>query len=255
MRCRTEEGHGHAAPPRVSPRAVRPPRPTAARQPPPAAGGGAALGAFALSTAPADAHAAGRRTAADDAPDGSPAADNGPEWNGDIAVFRLGTEPPHTTLMPYADLEQALAADRTRSPYRLSLDGTWKFAHADRPEDRDPDFHRPDLDDSSWDSIPVPSCWQLHGYDAPIYVNITYPWWGANGLGEEARPPAAPTRFNPVGQYRRTFTVPRDWTGTGRRTFLHFEGVKPPTTCGSTARSWATTRTPTPPPSTTSPST
>ncbi|CAM5493955.1 glycoside hydrolase family 2 TIM barrel-domain containing protein [Streptomyces hirsutus] len=189
-------------------------------------GGAALLGAFALSTAPADAHAAGRRTAADDAPDGSPAADNGPEWNGDIAVFRLGTEPPHTTLMPYADLEQALAADRTRSPYRLSLDGTWKFAHADRPEDRDPDFHRPDLDDSSWDSIPVPSCWQLHGYDAPIYVNITYPWWGANGLGEEARPPAAPTRFNPVGQYRRTFTVPRDWTGTGRRTFLHFEGVK-----------------------------
>ncbi|WP_141666023.1 hypothetical protein, partial [Streptomyces hirsutus] len=44
-------------------------------------GGAALLGAFALSTAPADAHAAGRRTAAD-APDGGPAADNGPEWNG-----------------------------------------------------------------------------------------------------------------------------------------------------------------------------
>ncbi|MZD08743.1 DUF4981 domain-containing protein, partial [Streptomyces sp. SID5785] len=58
----------------------------------------------------------------------------------------------------------------------------------------------------------------------PIYVNITYPWWGANGLGEEAQPPAAPTRYNPVGQYRRTFTVPRGWRG--RRTFLHFEGVK-----------------------------
>jgi beta-galactosidase len=27
-----------------------------------------------------------------------------------------------------------------------------------------------------------------------------------------------------VGQYRRTFTLPRDWSG--RRTFLHFEGVK-----------------------------
>lgn len=126
--------------------------------------------------------------------------------------------------MPYEDVDQALDCDRTRSPWRLGLDGTWKFAYADRPDDRDPDFHRTDLDDRSWDTIPVPSCWQLHGYDFPIYSNITYPWAGANGLGEEAQPPFAPTRYNPVGQYRRTFTVPRGWAG--RRVFLHFEGVK-----------------------------
>ncbi|GHF25888.1 glycoside hydrolase family 2 TIM barrel-domain containing protein [Streptomyces fumanus] len=172
-------------------------------------GGAAVLGALALSAPPGRAHAA--------TPDGPP------EWN-DFGVFRLGTEPPHTTLMPYAGLPEALAADRTRSPYRLSLDGTWKFAYADRPDDRDPDFHRPDLDDGDWDRIPVPSVWQTHGYDRPIYLNITYPYWGPNGLGEDPRPPAAPTRHNPVGQYRRTFTVPRDWSG--RRTFLHFEGVK-----------------------------
>ncbi|MCZ9343884.1 beta-galactosidase, partial [Streptomyces sp. TRM76130] len=97
-------------------------------------------------------------------------------------------------------------------------------AYADRPEDRDADFHRTDLDDGDWDTIPVPSVWQLHGHDRPIYLNITYPYWGPNGLGEEPQPPTAPTRRNPVGQYRRTFTVPRDWDG--RRTFLHFEGVK-----------------------------
>ncbi|MFB9352821.1 glycoside hydrolase family 2 TIM barrel-domain containing protein [Streptomyces heliomycini] len=175
--------------------------------------GAAVLGAAALSTSPAAAHAAGRRAAAD-AP---------PEWN-DFGVFRLGTQPPHTTLMPYADVRQALAADRTRSPYRLDLDGTWKFAYADRPEDRDADFHRTDTDDGDWDTIPVPSVWQLHGHDFPIYLNITYPYGGPNGRGEQPRPPAAPTRYHPVGQYRRTFTVPRDWTG--RRTFLHFEGVK-----------------------------
>ncbi|NUS11576.1 MAG: hypothetical protein HOY69_09280, partial [Streptomyces sp.] len=66
------------------------------------------------------------------------AAAESPEWNGRIDVFRLGTEPPHSTLMPYANLRQALAADRTDSPYRLSLDGRWRFAHADRPADRDP---------------------------------------------------------------------------------------------------------------------
>ncbi|MFJ4283304.1 glycoside hydrolase family 2 TIM barrel-domain containing protein [Streptomyces massasporeus] len=176
--------------------------------------GAAVLGALALSASPAAAHAAGRR----------PAADGPPEWNDGMTVFRVGTEPPHTTLMPYADLGQALDGDRTRSPYRLSLDGKWKFAYADRPDDRDPDFYGTDVDDSGWDTIPVPSAWQLHGYDFPIYVNITYPWWGPNGGGEDAQPPAAPTRYNPVGQYRRTFTVPRDWKG--RRTFLHFEGVK-----------------------------
>ncbi|MFI2506921.1 glycoside hydrolase family 2 TIM barrel-domain containing protein [Streptomyces sp. NPDC018972] len=175
--------------------------------------GAAVLGALALSASPAAAHAAGRRAA----------ADASPEWN-DFGVFRLGTQPPHTTLMPYADVRQALAADRTRSPYRLSLDGTWKFAYADRPEDRDPDFHRTDTDDGDWDTIPVPSVWQLHGHDFPIYLNITYPYWGPNGRGEDPQPPAAPTRYHPVGQYRRTFTVPRDWRG--RRTFLHFEGVK-----------------------------
>ncbi|WP_435612282.1 glycoside hydrolase family 2 TIM barrel-domain containing protein [Streptomyces sp. bgisy159] len=173
-------------------------------------GSAAVLGALALTGAPA-AHRAD-------------AAETGPEWNGRIDLFRLGTEPPHTTLMPYATLGQALAADRTRSPYRKSLDGTWKFAYADRPDDRDPDFHRTDLDDSGWDTIPVPSVWQQHGHDFPIYVNITYPYWGPNGLGEDPQPPHAPTRYNPVGQYRRTFTVPRSWSG--RRTFLHFEGVK-----------------------------
>ncbi|MEU8989161.1 glycoside hydrolase family 2 TIM barrel-domain containing protein [Streptomyces sp. NPDC048558] len=177
-------------------------------------GGAALLGVLAVAGSSATVHAA----------DGAGAAAGTPEWNGNISLFQVGAEPPHTTLMPYADVRQALAADRTRSPYRLGLDGKWKFAYADRPEDRDADFHRTDVDDSDWDTIPVPSVWQMHGYDRPIYVNITYPYWGPNGLGEEPQPPAAPTRHNPVGQYRRTFTVPKDWSG--RRTFLHFEGVK-----------------------------
>ncbi|HEY8980382.1 MAG TPA: glycoside hydrolase family 2 TIM barrel-domain containing protein [Streptomyces sp.] len=177
-------------------------------------GSAAVLGALALSTSSAGTSRA-RATAADTVQ---------PEWNGRIDTFRVGTQPPHTTLMPYDGLTAALKADRTRSPYRQSLDGKWKFAYADRPEDRDEDFHRTDLDDRDWETIPVPSVWQRHGYDFPIYVNITYPWWGPNGLGENPQPPAAPTRYNPVGQYRRTFTVPRDWSG--RRTFLHFEGVK-----------------------------
>ncbi|ASY32102.1 MULTISPECIES: glycoside hydrolase family 2 TIM barrel-domain containing protein [unclassified Streptomyces] len=182
--------------------------------------GAVVLGALALPRVPP---AAGVSGASGDVSAGGVSA-GGDEWNGHIDVFRLGTEPAHTTLMPYESVRQALAADRTRSPYRQSLDGNWKFTYVERPADALDDFYRTDLDDSGWETVPVPSAWQLHGYDKPLYVNITYPWWGANGLGEEGQPPAAPTRYNPVGQYRRTFTVPRGWRG--RRTFLHFEGVK-----------------------------
>jgi beta-galactosidase len=147
-----------------------------------------------------------------------------PEWNNNIGIFAVGDEPPHATFMPYADVQQALNADRTASPFRLDLDGDWRFQHAVRPADRDTGFFRTDRDDSGWDSMPVPSNWQLRGYDFPIYTNVTYPWWGANGQHENAQPPSAPTRFNPVGQYRRTFELPPAWQG--RRIQLHFEGVK-----------------------------
>jgi beta-galactosidase len=163
--------------------------------------------------------------AASAVPGGWTAPPNGyPEWNNNIPTFEVNAEPPHATLMPYAGLGEALAADRTHSPFRRGLDGDWKFKYANRPADRDTGFYKTDVDDSSWKTMPVPSNWQLHGYDHPIYTNITYPWWGANGQDENAQPPFAPTRFNPVGQYRRTFTVPANWTR--RQTFVHFEGVK-----------------------------
>lgn len=154
----------------------------------------------------------------------TPPANGYPEWDNNIPIFQVNAEPAHSTLMPYGSLSQALAADRTDSPYRESLDGTWKFQHVNKPADRDLHFFESDVDTSGWDDITVPGDWQLAGYDYPIYTNVTYPWWGQNGLGENAQPPRAPSKFNPVGQYRRTFDLPADWDG--RTTFVHFEGVK-----------------------------
>ncbi|MGW0503437.1 glycoside hydrolase family 2 TIM barrel-domain containing protein [Micromonospora sp. NPDC003241] len=185
---------------------------------------GGGLGAFGAIAAPwsggasAAAPEAGAAAAWEDPPNGYP------EWNNNIGIFQVNAQPPHATLMPYGDLQQALNADRTVSPYRLSLDGTWRFQHVLRPADRDLTFHRTDVDDSSWRTIPVPANWQQHGYDFPIYTNIAYPWWGGTGFDEARTPPFVPTQFNPVGQYRRTFQVPAGWQG--RRVHLHFEGVK-----------------------------
>jgi len=165
-----------------------------------------------------------------------PVTTNGyPEWNNNITTFEVNSEPAHASLMPYESTAKALAADRTDSAFRQDLDGTWKFLFANKPADRSLDFFQPSVDDSSWDDIYVPSNWEMTSsnpqgirYSRPQYNNITYPWWGANGDdgtgAENAQPPFAPTKVNPVGQYRRTFTVPADWDG--RQTFVHFDGVK-----------------------------
>lgn len=150
-----------------------------------------------------------------------------PEWN-DPAVYEWGTEPAHASLMPYETHAQAVRADRLDSPYRLSLDGEWKFHWSPNPAGRMLDFAGGRVDDADWDTIPVPSSWQLHGYDFPIGTNTVLPWTGSNGNNEQPDPtgdyPHAPTSYNPVGQYRTTFELPSGWAP--RRTFIRFDGVE-----------------------------
>ena len=49
----------------------------------------------------------------------------------------------------------------------LSLDGPWAFRYALRA-DGPLDFVALDFDDSSWDTLPVPSHWQLHGFGGVV---------------------------------------------------------------------------------------
>lgn len=142
------------------------------------------------------------------------------EWNNNPEIFQVNREPAHATLMPYDTVERALEGKRENSPFYQSLNGEWKFHWSENPASRPVDFYETDYDDSSWDTITVPSSWQLEGYDYPIYTNITYPWTGY----ENPSPPQAPTVYNPVGSYRQTFTVPKNWDG--RQVFISFQGVE-----------------------------
>jgi beta-galactosidase len=142
------------------------------------------------------------------------------EWNGNPTVFGVNVLKPHATSMPYSSIEEALKGDRRGSEWYQTLAGTWKFHHVNKPSERHTSFFEDSFDASSFDEIEVPSSWQLYGYDKPIYTNVTYPWSGTDFIN----PPAAPTNFNPVGHYRRTFTVPANWDG--KRIRLHFEGVE-----------------------------
>ena len=93
-----------------------------------------------------------------------------PDWENPRVVGR-NKESGHATLMPYTDPSQARTGERSQSPFFLSLNGTWKFHWSPNPEMRPRDFHRPDVDVTDWDNIPVPANWQLHGYGVPIYTN------------------------------------------------------------------------------------
>ena len=91
-----------------------------------------------------------------------------------------------------------------RSEYTL-LNGTWQFAFFQRDIDVPKSIEH-------WDSIPVPSCWQLHGYENPNYTNVNYPF--------PVDLPYVPDD-NPCGVYQRSFHMDLPW---GRSYFV-MEGV------------------------------
>jgi beta-galactosidase len=147
----------------------------------------------------------------------APAWAQQPEWD-DVSVLHLGTEKPHATMMVYPTADLARTGDPVKSPWFQSLNGNWKFHGSPRPADRPLEFYRPGYDDSGWRLIPVPSSWQLHGFDIPVYSNIIYPW-----PQDPDKPPQVPHEWNPVGSYRTTFVVPPAWKD--RPVYLHFDGV------------------------------
>ena len=74
----------------------------------------------------------------------------------------------------------------------LDLSGDWRCRLSPRA-DAGPGFADPGFDDRDWARMPVPSHWQLHGYGAPAYTNVRYPF--------PVDPPHVPTE-NPTGDER-----------------------------------------------------
>lgn len=106
-----------------------------------------------------------------------------------------GTAYTHVPLHSYRSEQDArLAVGGSRQ----SLNGQWRFALFERPEAVEPAVIDSDFDDSAWAHIPVPSNWQMQGFDKPIYTNIQYPF--------ADRPPYVP-QDNPTGCYRHRFTL------------------------------------------------
>lgn len=164
--------------------------------------------------------------------------DSGNDWE-NPKIISLNTELPHTTLIPFPTIKQALTINRFKSPYLLSLNGDWKFKWSKNPKERPISFFKDDHNSNNWDFISVPSNWQLHGYGIPIYVNIGNPWVKAGRMGlshplnklppystflSGVNPPFIPHENNPVGSYKKKFIINK--VDNKRQYFLHFAGVK-----------------------------
>lgn len=87
----------------------------------------------------------------------------------------------------------------------MILNGEWNFKYYDA------DF-KEEENIENWDKIPVPSCWQLYGYEHPNYTNLNYPY--------PIDPPYTPVE-NPMGIYMREFEI----QDTDKCSYIVFEGV------------------------------
>jgi beta-galactosidase len=129
-------------------------------------------------------------------------------------LIEQNKEKPHATFMLFDQPAAVKADDYSRSPWYQSLNGSWKFVYTDKYASRVQDFYDPALDDANWQSITVPSNWEVKGFGIPIYTNIVYP---------HPRNPPFIGPDNPVGTYRKVFTIPPGWDG--REVLLHFGSI------------------------------
>ena len=129
---------------------------------------------------------------------------NNKEWQ-DPHFLHMGCEKPRSYFIPYSDSKSALTMDKSKSSYYTLLNGVWDFAFFERY------YEMPKII-KKWDKIPVPSCWQMHGYEKPYYTNVNYP--------HPVDPPYVPDD-NPCGVYRRFFEI----SDKNRDTYIVFEGV------------------------------
>ena len=166
----------------------------------------------------------------------------GNEWTGNPGIFQIGGLNPRAHYYTYESEAKAIESYTMKpenSAYYQTLNGAWKFNFAANPASRPwpgagVTFEKNGFDASGWDDMQVPSNWQLNWnsdgsfkYDHIIYTNITYPWtaYGNSTNVATSNGGAAPTVFNGVGTYRRTFTVPQTWLDQNRAITLNFDGA------------------------------
>lgn len=128
------------------------------------------------------------------------------------AVTQINRMAPRAYFIPFASEQEVDGDNKWASSLIQSLNGEWQFHIAQNPSERPFYFYKDDFDTREWTTIKVPANWECEGFEYPIYTNVKYP--------HAKTPPTIQKHYNPVGSYKRTFTVPESWNG--KDITLHF---------------------------------
>ena len=123
-------------------------------------------------------------------------------------IFEVNKLAPRSYFIPYPDKAQADAVEprnkRYGSPKVICLNGDWDFKFYPRPAEVPAVL---DTQNTDFDRIDVPACWQFRGYDKPFYTNIRYQF--------PFNPPVIPT-LDKVG---KVFS----WVGVDQKISLRYK--------------------------------
>ncbi len=154
------------------------------------------------------------------------------EWD-NVSITNLNREDAHAIAIPFGTESDLRENNIEKSPYYESLNGVWKFNWSPDPSKVPANFYSANYDVSGWDNIDVPIPWQVYGvhngknWDKPLYTNFNYPFTYTSTYSVMADRPSDWTynnnMKNPVGCYRRTFTIPASWNG--RDVYVRFNGA------------------------------
>ena len=92
------------------------------------------------------------------------------------AIFSINSLPDRSYFLSYDSADAAMRDASSENKRLLSLNGLWQFHFSEDPESRPVNFYQPNFDASGWPAIPVPSNWQMQGYDYPVYTTSGYPF-------------------------------------------------------------------------------
>lgn len=134
------------------------------------------------------------------------------DWENPL-INGINRLPAHATMYSFDNADNAKTFDRSKSTRILLLNGIWDFYFSPVPEQAPQDFYK--LRVSGWQTIEVPSNWELKGWGTAIYTNVIYPF--------KVNPPYIDHSDNPVGCYQREFEIPAGWEGMNIT--LHLGGV------------------------------
>lgn len=160
---------------------------------------------------------------------------SGKEWTGtdhNLDITSVNTMPDSSNLIPYADMESAYLGARDYakegSAYYQALTGegqNWDLTVLDSPAKAEAlgAFESVTYQESAkdgWKSVELPGSWTSYGFDHSIYTNSSMPF------EEEVDFPLAPTAKNPVGLYRKTFTVNDSMLQDNGKIYITLGGVE-----------------------------